>query len=384
MTPMENQSERPFTASPHHSATPSHLHLLEQLCATPGVSGLEEPIIRLVSEQMSRHTNNVQVDRIGNVAGTLTAAGDEAKTLMIAAHMDEIGFVVRHIRPDGFLRVYRVGYPLDRVLPSTPIAIHSDDGTPHFGLFAVKSHHVSTPEERTQVIPSEELFVDAGFHSEEEVTAAGIHVGSPITWWPNFHVNGDLVMSKTLDNRLCLFAILKVMENLATEKLPVNVVFLGTVQEEFSIKGSVVAAHHVKPDLAVAIDVTISMDTPDLEGKEMSTAGFGRGVAINSFGYHPTLPFVGTPANPKLVQQMVTSAQRHELPYVRTVSSRIMTDVSEVQYVGGGVPVVELGIPTRYTHSPIEMATLSDTQTAIDLLTNFVLDLPADIDLSRH
>ena len=116
----------------------------------------------------------------------------------------------------------------------------------------------------------------------------------------------------------------------------------------------------------------------------MSTAGFGRGVAINSFGYHPTLPFVGTTANPKLVQQMVTSAQRHELPYVRTVSSRIMTDVSEVQYVGGGVPVVELGIPTRYTHSPIEMATLSDTQTAIDLLTNFVLDLPADIDLSRH
>ena len=361
----------------------NHLDLLERLCATPGVSGMEEPIIRLVREVMGQFTNNVKVDRIGNVMGTLPAAEPNAKTLMIAAHMDEIGFVVRHVRPDGFLRVYRVGYPLDRVLPNTPMAIHGDDGVAHYGVFAVKSHHISTPEERMKVMPSEELFIDAGFANSDAVSAAGIHVGSPVTWRPNFRVAGDLVMSKTLDNRLCLFAVLQVMEQLSDQRLPVNVVFLSTVQEEFSIKGSVVAAHQIQPDMAVAIDVTISMDTPDLEGKELSLARFGQGVAINSFGYHPTLPFVGTTANPKLLQQMVDTAERHELDYVRTVSSRIMTDVSEVQYVGDGVPVVELGIPARYTHSPIEIATLTDTQTAINLLKQFVLDLPVDFDLTR-
>ncbi len=344
---------------------------------------MEDPIIRLTRRVLGQFTDDVMVDRIGNVIGRLPAARPNAKTLLIAAHMDEIGFVVRHIRPDGFLRVYRVGYPLDRTLPSTPVAIHSDDGTAHYGVFAVKSHHISTPEERFQVVPVEEVFIDAGFADAGAVAKAGIRVGSAVTAWPNFRIQDDLVMSKTLDNRLCLFALLKMMENLVGKELPVNVVFLGTVQEEFSVKGSVVAAHHVKPDMAIAIDVTIAMDTPDLEGKELSEARFGAGVAINSFGYHPTLPFVGTTANPKLVEQMVTTAERHDLSHVRTVSSRIMTDVSEMQYVADGIPVVELGIPARYTHSPIEMATLTDTQTAIDLLTHFVLDLPPDFDLSR-
>jgi putative aminopeptidase FrvX len=125
------------------------------------------------------------------------------------------------------------------------------------------------------------------------------------------------------------------------------------------------------------------MDTPELQGRELSEARLGGGIAINSFGYHPTLPFVGTTANPKLVQQMVATAERHELPYVRTISSRIMTDASWMQYVGDGVPVIELGIPCRYCHSPTEVATVADTRTAIDLLTNFVVDLPPDPDLGR-
>jgi len=360
-----------------------HIDILEELCATPGIAGLEDPMVRLVRRLMSQYTDDVSVDKLGNVIGRMPAAQPDAKTLLIAAHMDEIGFVVRHIRDDGFISVFKCGYPLDRVLPSTPVAVHSDEGTAHHAIFAIKSHHVSTPEERFQVIPIEDSYIDAGFESAEAVAAAGIHVGSPVTWWPNFQVKGDQIMTKTLDNRLCVFAMLQMMAALKGRDLPVNVACVGTVQEEFSCKGAVVAAHNVKPDMAVAIDVTISMDTPELQGQELSEARLGGGIAINSFGYHPTLPFVGTTANPKLVQQMVTTAERHELPYVRTISSRIMTDASWMQYVGDGVPVVELGIPCRYCHSPTEVATITDTQTAIDLLTNFVLDLPPDLDLSR-
>ena len=357
--------------------------LLEELCATPGVAGYEEPMIRLVKRLMSQFTDDVKVDRLGNVIGSLHSEADDAQTLLISAHLDEIGFVVRHITPGGFLRVYRVGYPLDRVLPSTPMAVHSDDGKRHYAVFGVKSHHASTPEERFTVTPADQGYIDAGFTSAAAVEAASIHVGSPISWWPNFRVEGDTVISKTLDNRLSVFAMLKTMERLRDQKLPVNVTFLGSMQEEFSYQGAGIAARTVKPEMAIAIDVTISMDTPDLEDKELSHARFGSGVAINRFGYHPVIPFVGTLIHQKLCQQMITTAEAHDIPFVRTVSSRIMTDASSMQYAGHGVPVVELGIPARYTHSPTEMATLGDTQAAIDLMTHFVLDLPADFDLTR-
>jgi len=359
------------------------LNVLEELCATPGVAGFEEPIIRLVKRLMTQYTDDVRIDRLGNVIGTMRAQREDAQTLLIAAHIDEIGFVVRHITPNGFLRVYRVGYPLDRVLPSTPMAVHSDDGKQHFAIFGVKSHHSSTPEERFTVTPADQGYIDAGFRSASEVEAAAIRVGSPVTWWPNFRVLGDTVISKTLDNRLCVLAMLKTMENLRDQQLPVNVAFLGTMQEEFSHQGGAMAARTIKPDMAVAIDVTISMDTPDLEDTELSEATFGSGIAINRFGYHPVIPFVGTLIHQKLCNQMITTAETHQIPFVRTISSRIMTDASSIQHAEGGVPVVELGIPTRYTHSPTEMATLADAQAAIDLMTHFVLDLPPDIDLTR-
>jgi len=340
-------------------------------------------MIKVVRREMLKHTDQVKVDRIGNVIGTLRSEDPNAQTLMILAHMDEIGFVVRHITPNGFIRVYRVGYPLDRVLPGTPIALHSENGTPHHGVFGVKSHHYTPPEEKWVVHPIEELYVDAGFTSADAVKNAGIQVGSPITFWPNFRIENNTIISKTLDNRLCLYAMLQMMENLAGKKLPVNVACVGTVQEEFSIKGSVVAGQQVKPDMAVALDVTIAMDTPDLEDKELGEMRLGEGIAINRFGYHPTLPFYGTTTNPKLFNQMLVTAQNHAIPHTRSVSSRIMTDASELQYINEGVPVIELGIPTRYTHSPSEMSTVSDTQSLIKLLTQFALELPAPLDLSR-
>ena len=357
--------------------------LLEELCATPGVSGFEEPVIRLVKREMLHHTSNVQVDRLGNVTSILPASRKDALTLMIDAHIDEIGFVVRHIRPDGFLRFYRVGHPIERVLPSIPVAIHADDGRRYFGTIGSKSHHSIPNEERDKVIPLDDLYIDAGFISADEVASAGIRVGSPISYWPNFQVLGDLVMAKTLDNRLLVWVMLEVMERLAGQSLPVSVACVGAVQEEFTTRGGSVAAQAVQPDLALILDVAVATDTPDLIGRELPKAHLGDGVVINTFAYHPYQSLIGALANPNLYRQVKETARRHEIKHVVSVASRVLTDASHIQFQSGGIAVIELEIPTRYTHTPIEAARLSDAQAMVELITHFVLDLPADFDLTR-
>lgn len=359
------------------------ISLLEELCATPGVSGFEEPIIRLVKREMLRYTSNVQVDRLGNVIGILPAARDNALTLMIDAHIDEIGFVVRNIRTDGFLRIYRVGYPVDRSLPSVPVAIHAEDGRRYYGTIGAKSHHYTPNEERDKVISLDDLFIDAGFTSADEVAAAGIRVGSPVSYWPNFQVVGDQVMAKTLDNRLLVLVMLEVMERLAGKSSPVKVACVGTVHEEFTSRGGSVAAQTVQPDMAIILDVTVATDTPDLMGKDLPKAHLGDGVVINTFVYHPHLPLIGTIAHPKLYQQLVETANRHEIRHIVSVTSRVLTDACDLQYFAGGVAVIELEIPTRYTHAPIEAARLRDAQAMVDLITHFILDLPTNFNLSR-
>jgi putative aminopeptidase FrvX len=359
------------------------LDLLEELCATPAVSGFEEPMIKLVKREMSKYTDDITVDRLGNVIASMKASAENPRTLMVDAHIDEIGFVIRHIRPDGFLRIYRVGYPNKRILPAIPVLIHADDGTAHYGVIGSKSHHYTPDEERDKVVPIEGLFIDAGFSNEKEVLKAGIRVGCSVTYCPNFRVIGDNVMSKTLDNRLLVFAMLSVMEKLAGKELPINVSFVGSVHEEFTSRGATVAASSVRPDMAIILDVTVATDPPDLEGMDLPKAYFGSGVAINTFVYHPNLPLIGTLANPKLYKQLVETATNHKIPHFLSVNSRVLTDASDLQYFGDGVPVIELEIPTRYTHTPIEVATLTDTQALIDLLTKFILEIPGDFDLSR-
>jgi putative aminopeptidase FrvX len=359
------------------------ISLLEELCATPGVSGFEEPMIRVVKREMLRYTSDVQVDRLGNVIGILPAARDNALTVMIDAHIDEIGFVVRNIRPDGFLRIYRIGYPVERVLPSVPVAIHSEDGRRYYGTIGAKSHHYTPNEERDKVIPLDDLFIDAGFSSADDVIAAGIRVGSPVSYWPNFQVIGDQLMAKTLDNRLLVFVMLAIMHRLTGKSLPLKVACVGTVHEEFTSRGGSVAAQTVQPDMAIILDVTVATDTPDLMGKDLPKAHLGDGVVINTFVYHPHLPLIGTLAHPKLYQQLVETANRHGIRHIVSVTSRVLTDACDLQYFAGGVAVIELEIPTRYTHAPIEAACLKDAQAMIDLITHFVLDLPTNFDLCR-
>ena len=158
---------------------------------------------------------------------------------------------------------------------------------------------------------------------------------------------------------------------------------VGAVQEEFTTRGGSVAAQAVQPDMALILDVTVATDTPDLIGRELPKAHLGDGVVINTFAYHPYQSLIGALANPNLYRQVKETARRHEIKHVVSVASRVLTDASHIQFQSGGIAVIELEIPTRYTHTPIEAARLSDAQAMVELITHFVLDLPADFDLTR-
>ncbi len=357
------------------------VELLKRLCSTPALSGFEEPMIRLMQAEMRRFCRDVRVDRLGNVIATLPASRPDAPVLALLAHLDELGFVVRKIEADGFLRVHRLGGIPERVLASQAVVLHAEGGREVTGVIGLKSHHLTPAEEKYTVVPVENVYVDAGFPDADSARAAGIRVGTPVTYWPFFQQAGPLVMSKTLDNRLGCAILLQVLETLAAESLGVRLACVATTQEEFSGRGSETVAAFLKPDVAIALDVAIACDTPDLRG--VADIALGHGPVVNTYTFHPRGPLVGTLPNPKVLNRMLATAREHHLPHQIGTFFGGLTDASYIQYTGEGVRVLEIGVPTRYTHSPIEVASLQDLQATVDLLVAFIRGLGPGIDLER-
>jgi putative aminopeptidase FrvX len=332
-------------------------------------------------EEMSRFSHDVRIDRMGNVITVLPASQSDAPMLMLMAHMDELGFVIRKIEPNGFLRVHRLGGIPERVLAGQAVSIHTDPGRTISGVIGLKSHHLTPAEEKYVVLPVEQIYIDIGLSSAAAVQATGIRVGSPVTYWPFFQQVGNLVMSKTLDDRLGCLALIQVLEALANEQLALHLACVATTQEEFSGRGSESAATLLKPALGIALDVGISCDTPDLQG--VADIALERGPIINTYSFHPRGPLIGTLPNPKLLSRMLSTATRHHLPHQIGTFFGGLTDASYAQYTGAGIPVIEVGIPVRYTHSPIEVASLNDLHSTVDLLTTFIRELTPDLNLER-
>lgn len=357
------------------------VELLRELCAIPALSGSEEPMIRRMRAAMSRSASDVRVDRLGNVLAVLPAARPDAPTALVMAHIDELGFVVRKIEDDGFVRVHRLGGVPERVLAGQLVAIQAGDNEGVIGVIGLKSHHVTPPEEKYQVVPVERVYVDAGFHSKAEALAAGIRIGTPVTYAPFFGQRNDVVMSKTLDDRLGCVVLLELLEQLKGEPLNVHLACAATVHEEFTGRGAAAVAAQLNPAWAIAVDVAVACDTPDLG--DLSEIGLRKGPVVNTYTFHPRGPLIGTLPNPLLRDRLIATAEARNLPYQLGTFFGGLTDASYTQYVGLGVPSVEVGIPTRYTHAPVEVASMQDVDSTLALLTAFLREIPADFSLAR-
>jgi putative aminopeptidase FrvX len=357
--------------------------LLEKLCAVHAVSGREDAIIRYLRDYVIGYLDNLVVDNIGTITGVLKGSYQPEKRLMLQVHVDELGLIVRNVTDDGFLLVERVGGMPEKSLLGQRVDILTDAEEIVTGYVGAKSHHITSREEKFAVPQVHDMDIDVGLPSREAIVDAGIQIGDPIAYHPNFNILGDgQICSKALDNRVGVFILLEVMKRLA-EDLPCwSVVFTFSVLEEFSVRGSLPAVNRVKPDAIISLDVTIATDTPTGEG--IHPVALRAGPAIKMMDFHGRGTLAGMFSSPPLRRYIEKVARENGIPLQREVLVGILTDPAFQLYLGEmGHTIAGLSIPQRYSHSSISMCHKEDISYAVKLITQVAERLDSSIDLSR-
>ena len=331
------------------------------------ISGHENAVADVMLCEFRRQAKEVWRDRLGNVVARYGSDKPDALRLMIFAHMDEVGFMVRKIEPSGFLRFERVGGPAQVTMAGSIVTLTGDKG-PVMGCIGIKSYHFAKGDERTQSPSVDKLWIDIGAKDKDDAIRMGIQVGTPVTLYnPPQLLANDLVCSKALDDRLGCTALLGVADAISTMELDIAVYLVASVQEEFNIRGIVPVLRRVKPDLAIGIDVTPSCDTPDLH--DYSEVRINQGVGITCLNYHGRGTLAGLITPPRLIRMLEQTALEHNIPVQREVAPGVITETGYIQVEQDGIPCASLSIPCRYTHSPAEVASLRDLTDCIRLLT---------------
>jgi endoglucanase len=346
---------------------------LEALTALDGVSGFEQEVVAYLQEAFRDCADVVQVDRMGNLYARRHGRG-AGPHLMLEAHSDEIGGIVKSIDPQGFLRMQPLGGVSPAMLVGRRVRVRG-----RLGVIGVKSGHLQTPEERKSVLEIGALYIDLGAASEAEVRALGISIGDPIAYHSPLAAlaGGDRVTGKAIDNRIGCAILLELFRDLADETPagPIDAVIC--VQEEIGLRGARVAAYTVQPDYAIVIDTFMAGDTPDVDyHREMPTA-IGQGpVLLLANSAH-----IGHPAVNRYVQQAAAAASV-PLQLATVAQGMAATDAGAIHLARRGVPTAGIGLARRYSHTPICVLDLNDAAGAWRLLRAFVGDMERHADLA--
>jgi putative aminopeptidase FrvX len=250
------------------------------------------------------------------------------------------------------------------------------------GVIANKSHHATAPEEKYVVLKAPELRIDTGHGSKAAVEAAGVRIGTPVVYRPNAVVlAGGRIAGTSVDDRAGCAVLVEVARALSRRKGGPTVHVVFSVQEEFNLRGAVVAAQMLKPDVAIQIDLMLACDTPDMADRGEMVMGGGPGISLYSFHGRGTLN--GVIPHPAAVRLMEETAAAEGLTLQRSAQVGVLTDLSYVQLLGEGVVAVDVGFPCRYTHSSLEMCDLADLEGLTKLLVGALGRIGPGFDLTR-
>lgn len=357
--------------------------VLKDFMLTSAPSGYEKEMAYKLKAYLEEDCEDVHIDRVGNVIARVAGTNPKAPRAMIFGHMDQLGFIVRRVENDGFIQVDRLGGIPEKVLPGLEVVIRSEDGAWHPGVFGPKAHHATPAEEKYKVDLVTSLFIDVGATSAEQVHAMGIHVGCPVVYKPAFQeMLGSRVTGTAVDNRgacACLVAIAKQLKKTPPQ---CDVYLVGTVWEEFNLRGAMMAARTVKPDLAISLDVMLDGSTKDLSTKFEDCMGKGPTVGLYSFHGRGTLN--GTLPHEPMFKLAKKTAEEEALHLQRFASLGILTDSAYIQLEGEGVACLELGFPARYTHTPVEVCDVNDIDALATLCAGMMRRVGEDFQLSRY
>jgi tetrahedral aminopeptidase len=344
--------------------------LLKRLSETPGVPSGEERIRHVVVDALRPLVDEVRTDALGNAIGLKRGTGDAGRTpvprVMIAAHMDEIGFLVRHVDKDGFLRLHPVGSFDARTLVAQRVFVHPSGGdAPGPALRGVimpgggKPPHLQAGE--TPKAPKvDDLFVDVGLSAER--ARALIEVGDMVTLDRTLERVGDNIIGKALDDRAGVYVMLEALRVLGPHR--VDVFAVATVQEEVGLRGAMTAAFGIEPGIGIALDGTLAMDIPGAPETEAITR-LGKGVGIKVMDSSSI-------SDPRLVRHLRDVARQENIPFQMELLPSGGTDAGALQRARAGIPAITLSVPMRYVHTVNEMASAIDVEAAVTLLARYV------------
>ncbi|GAB4562140.1 MAG: M42 family metallopeptidase [Anaerolineae bacterium] len=337
--------------------------VLTQLAESSGVSGYEDEVRSIVLETMRPLVDEVRVDAMGNVVGFKRGemAGEPRLSVMLAAHMDEIGLIVTKI-DQGFLRFTTVGGFDDRVLLGQEVLVHGRKRLP--GIIGSRPPHVLPREERNKVIPRDDLVIDVGLPPSD--VEALVRTGDLVTVRrPVTELRNDLVAGKAFDDRACVAAVLAGLDELRSRRHLWDVYAVATVQEEVGLKGATTSTFAITPTIGIALDVTFA----DQHGvDEADTVKLGKGPAIT----------LGANIHPAIYDRLEETARRHEIPYqVEPEPGATGTDAWAIQVTQAGIPTGLISIPLRSMHTAVETVSLRDIERTGRLLAHFISGLDA-------
>lgn len=339
-----------------------NIDLLSRVCEAPGAPGFEDRIRALVLKEIKGLADEVTVDNMGNVIA-LKRGADPSKTIMSAAHMDEIGFMVRHIDDKGFIRFIPLGGFDPKTLTSQRVIIHGKKDV--VGVMGSKAIHVMTPAERSKAPELTDYFIDTGLAKDELEKI--VSVGDSVTRERALIEMGDCINVKSLDNRVSVFILIEVLRTLKEKKLKpaYNFAAVFSVQEEVGLRGASVATLAIKPDFGIAIDITIASDTPGSAAHEYVTE-LGKGTAIKLFDGSAI-------CDKRMVKFLKKTADKKKIAWQDEILPAGGSDTGVIQRMTpGGSITGALSIPTRFVHQPIEMCHRKDVQATIDLMVEAV------------
>lgn len=329
--------------------------LLKAICEMPGAPGFEQRIRTLVLNEVRPLVDTVELDNMGNVLAI--KRGASRKRVMIAAHMDEIGFIVNHIDEDGFIRFLPLGGFDPKTLSSQRVIVHGKEDV--VGVMGSKPIHLMKPDERQKTVPIHDYFIDLG-RTREEVLEL-VAVGDPITRERRLIEIGECVNGKSIDNRVSVFILLETLRALQEETVPYDIYAVFTVQEEVGLRGAISAAHLIDPDFGFGLDVTIAFDVPGAQPHEAVT-NLGKGTAIKVLDGSVISDY-------RMVRYLKQLATEHRIPWQPELLPAGGTDTAGVQRYGKkGSIAGAISIPLRHMHQSIEMAHKKDIIASIDLL----------------
>lgn len=351
------------------------------LCLLPGLAGHEERVAAWLRGRLAAMGLASSTDRLGNLL--VTFPGDPAApSVMAFAHMDQLGFVVRKVDPDGLIRVERLGGLAEKAMLAQAVLLCPRDAPPVPGVVMTKAHHATLPAEKYQVPTAAEVRIDTGHGSKAAVEAAGIRIGTPVVYHPRvLPLAGDRLAATAVDDRAGCAVLLAVAESLLRRQSGPTVHLLWSVQEEFNLRGAVVAAQVLQPDVAIQLDLLLATDSPDMDVRGEMALGGGPGMSLYSFHGRGTLN--GVIPHPALVSLVERAAAEEGLPLQRSAHVGALTDLSYVQTVGRGVASIDLGFPMRHSHSALEVCDLRDLHALAHLVTAILARIDATLRLER-